>query len=446
MANNEPLKLRIDTLFFDTVFTAFGNGIPLSVNKQLVVINPHSRAVKTSISLGSGEESFFKLNVNGRPGPIHRDVEILPNDSVFVFIELYADANADPQARPLIIRDSLVVGEDNMNQDVKLIAWGQDAYYYKDSILPCNTVWSDPQKPYVIHGFVGVESGCEFRIEEGVRVHLAPNSWVICEGRLFINGSAENKVLIQGDRLQPEYEEVPGQWGGIRLADPSSNNVISHAIIKNGLVGVFADSITRGNTPSCFIESTHIRNMFFDGIAGRASRVSVVNSVVNNCGRFTFFGYWGGEYEIIHSTFAMYPGDFGRNDPTFVLNNIQRNEDDQVVATYDLNSTVVNSIIEGSEDEEIGTDITDQGVNIALSFSNSMLRTEITELSTPSLNNVINSDSVCFRDRFGNYFELDSCSDAINRGRELNPAINVDFLGLGRTDALPDMGAFEFQP
>lgn len=440
------LTLRLDTLFFDTVFTSFGQGIPLSVNKQLVVVNPYDEKVRARIALGSERESFFRLNVNGKSGPVHENIVILPRDSVFVFLELYAEENADPKSRPLIIRDSLVVTQNGLEQDVKLIAWGQDANYFRDSILPCNTNWSDQEKPYVIHGFVGVESGCELRINEGVKVYLAPNSWIISEGRIFINGSAESKVVIQGDRLQPEFEEVPGQWGGIRLSDPSANNRISHAIIKNGLVGVFCDSITRGAGPSCVIESTHIRNMFFDGIAGKASRISVTNSVVNNCGRFTFFGYWGGEYELVHSTFAMYPGDFGRNDPTFVLNNIQRDEDDQVVATYNLSSVVVNSIIEGSEEEEIGTDITDQGVNVALSFSNSMLRTEMSELSAPSLKNKINSNSVCFLDRFRNYFELDSCSEAIDAGRLLNPPVSQDFIGSGRTDGLPDMGAFEFQP
>ena len=39
----------------------------------------------------------------------------------------------------------------------------------------------------------------------------------------------ENEVIFEGDRLEPIFEDVPGQWGTIWLFDGSINNEISYA-------------------------------------------------------------------------------------------------------------------------------------------------------------------------------------------------------------------------
>jgi hypothetical protein len=38
--------------------------------------------------------------------------------------------------------------------------------------------------------------------------------------------------FFESDRLQPEYADVPGQWGTIWLTNGSTNNTINHLTIK----------------------------------------------------------------------------------------------------------------------------------------------------------------------------------------------------------------------
>ena len=48
---------------------------------------------------------------------------------------------------------------------------------------------------------------------------------------LIINGEINNKVTIEGDRLEPQFREIPGQWGAIWLRAGSKNNSIKNTII-----------------------------------------------------------------------------------------------------------------------------------------------------------------------------------------------------------------------
>jgi len=51
----------------------------------------------------------------------------------------------------------------------------------------------------------------------------------------------ENEVIFEGDRLEPFYEDIPGQWQAIWLYNGSVNNIVNHATIKNGTIGVLCD-------------------------------------------------------------------------------------------------------------------------------------------------------------------------------------------------------------
>ena len=49
----------------------------------------------------------------------------------------------------------------------------------------------------------------------------------------------ENEVIFEGDRLEPIFEDVPGQWGTIWLFDGSVNNEINYTTIKNSSIGLY---------------------------------------------------------------------------------------------------------------------------------------------------------------------------------------------------------------
>ncbi|MBI1306532.1 MAG: hypothetical protein GC181_07955 [Bacteroidetes bacterium] len=435
------LQPSIDTIFFDTVFTDFSPGVPLSVNKQFTIVNPLNQSVKTNISVGGGKESPFRINVDGRVGPEVTDVEILPGDSIYVFVEVSVDPiNNGPDYLPLIVRDSIVMSTNGNRQNVQLRAWGQDAHYYLNDTI-CDMVLDDKLKPYVVHGYLYVPENCVLTIKPGVRFYFAPRSWLYVEGTLKIEGTNAEPVWFEGDRLQPDFEEEAGQWGGIWFDYLSNNNTITHARIKNGTVGIYCDSSASiGSVPNVIVQNTMVRNMSYDGLSGKSCYIRAINSVFDNCGRYSFLGLWGGKYELYHNDFITYGYYFGRKDPTFVLNNIETNEFGQVLRTFNISADVKNCIIDGNLKEEVGFGI-DQNKVGSFTFDFNLCKTQ-QKLDQNNLKNVlINSGDVIFVNYRKYDYHLDPASPAINIGALIG--INTDLEGTTR-DSKPDAGAFEF--
>jgi hypothetical protein len=284
------LSFSADSLLFDTVFTTVG-----SSTRSFMVYNEHNRRVRiSSIALAGGEASFFRVNVDGSSGIRVEDVEIGARDSIFVFVEVTVDpVNQDI---PLVIADSLVFRMNDQVQDVKLVAWGQDArFIHPNYIDPASGIryhlfeedvtWNS-ELPYVIYGLAVMAPDRTLTVEEGTRVHFHNNSSLIFLERstMKVRGTADNPVRIQGDRLEPFYAEQPGQWGRIWFTATSKDHEINHAIIKNGTVGLHVDTIGSTTRPTLEIRNTVIRNMSLTGLLAQGSHVVAENLMVSNCG------------------------------------------------------------------------------------------------------------------------------------------------------------------
>ncbi len=442
--SEHKIEIDADTLWFDTVFSKVNKSTPKSVNKQIIITNPHTKSIKTNIELIGGITSHFRLNVDGEPGYSFKDVEIFPNDSIFMFVEVHpSENNNSPDFNPLIIRDSILLNTNNNEQKVNLIGWGQDAHYiFRDSIEN-DTTWENNKLPIVVYGYCYVKPDVSLTIKEGMNIHFAPYSWLFVEGKVNIEGSAQNKVLLQGDRLQPDWEETSGQWGGIWLNWPTQDNYIEHAIIKNGTVGIYCDTISgNANVPNVTVKKSFIRNMSFDGIAGRGSNIKVENTISANCGRYTFLGSYGGDYDIKNSTFYTGSGDFSRNGPTFGYSNIVRDEFQNIISTHSLKFNFINNIIYGINSEgEIGDDLDGSKIDPESVLDYNLLRSKDPKYITKGSHNIVDSTPL-FINKMELNLELDSLSPAKDKGIILNPNISNDYFDRTR-DSKPDLGAFE---
>lgn len=443
---NSQITINRDTLWFDTVFTNINSTAPKSVNKQILVYNPYDQRIKTSIRLGGGSNSHFRLNVDGEYGSSFSDIELYPNDSIFLFVEVHPDPNNNsPEFNPLIIRDSILFNTNGNESKTMLIGWGQDAHYiFRDSI-ETDTTWSNNKLPIVVYGYCYVKPGVNLTIEEGMNIHFAPRSWLFVEGKIDIKGKVDNPVLMQGDRLQPSWEEESGQWGGIWISHPSYDNTIEHAIIKNGTVGVYCDSVPgEENKRNVTINKTMIRNMSFDGISGKGSTIHVQNSVSTNCGRFTFLAANGGNYTLLHNTFYTGRRDFSRREPTFAYLNRRRDEFGSILETYDIQFYFVNNIIDGVLSEtEIGEDIDYTRVLTPSVVDYNLIKTNKAIYTGSGSSNIINA-SAKFKDSYNFNFDLDTLSAAKDMAFPLNPSIDEDFLNRARIGNA-DLGAYESQ-
>ncbi len=432
------LSFSVDTVYFDTVFTRLpGSGLPRSRNLQLIVRNTENKSVKTNIRLAGGTASPFRINIDGMAVNQVSDYEIRANDSVFVFVECILEANN--LTNPAIVLDSLLFNTGGREQDVKLAAYGWDAYYYQDSILPCNTTWDKTDKPYVIVNSIAVDENCKLTIKEGVHIYSSSNSKIFILGTLDVQGKKDNEVIFQADRLQQSYQERPGQWRGIHFIRESKDNQIDYAIIKNATIGIQVDSLPINANPNLRISNTIIRNMTNYGIVGLTAKIEAENCLIHGCGFQNFAGFFGGDYDVRHCSFYG-SADANNNhiEPVFSINNFLT-DGNTIIRTYDVKYILINNIMHGTLENEVTFSFAQSHPPLPSVFEKNLFRVEKPANFNPA-NNIINVNPL-FKNPGARDFSLQNGSLAIDSG--ITAGVAKDINGKTR-DASPDLGAYEF--
>lgn len=435
--NNPSTKLKFstDTVMFDTVFTILGGGpFPRSVNKRLIVYNPSKNAIKTTIRLAGGNASPYRINIDGERTTQLNDYEILGGDSIYIFVEASIDPRngGDP-----IVRDSIEFITNGNTQYTQLRAFGVDAYYFNKVTSTNDTAWMDVTKPYVIYGYFWIPKNRKLTIGPGVKIYSDVGAGFIIEGTLEVNGTKQNRVVMQGARLGKDFTDVPGQWYGLHFITTSRNSTIKYTDIVNGTVGVRSDSLSNNANPKVTIESTLIKNMSAVGVLAFTSRLKMVNTCVVNCGQYTFAGDLGGNYEMIHCTFANYGGTFSRKEESFAISNADyKNQAGNVISINPLTVNIRNSIIYGSLREEFLFVREGQG-NVTATFFDNFIKTELLGWDA---SNTLNKDP-----KFKNIADLDFSLDTLSPAKDKATQLGIldDLEGNLRNDGAPDVGAYE---
>ena len=457
ISNDPSLKLSFsnDSIIFDTVFTTLG-----SATHRLMVYNTSGSRIKISnITLGKGSNSAYRINVDGEAGAQFKDVEINGGDSLFIFLRVTIDPNN--QNNPLIVEDEIHFLTNSNEQSVKLVAWGQDAnYILADTYTPGfplykivadsmqTTIWTS-EKPYVIYGFAVIDSYGKLIIEEGSRVYFHKGSglWAYADGVLKAGGdNPEKLVTFQGDRLEEFYQDVPGQWDRIWLMEgrTGENHEIKNTLIKNGFIGIQAESFLNVTQNKVLLKNVTIQNMTGIGLFTRTFNVDGENTVLANCGGYCLAITGGGNYDFKQTTIANYWSGTIRNTPALFLNNYFLDTLEQAIP-IPLNFSMGNGIVYGYNKDEFLTDM-DGGADSVYFFDHGILKTT-RNLSDESLfQNILKNQDPEFLDYNLNDYRLDSLSPAVNYGSQaIADQVPSDILGNPRTES-PDLGAYEFVP
>lgn len=429
------LSISADTIWFDTLFTkAPGTKYPISVTKIFSVKNKEKGTVKVNFRLGGGASSPYRINVDGFSGTDIKDVEIPAKDSVFVFVQCALEANN--LTMPALVLDSLLTTVNGTEQKTFLAAYGWDAHYYQSLVLPCNEVWADKVKPYVIIDNALVKSGCTFTIKQGVTVYNSARSTLLVQGTLKIEGTVEEPVKFTGDKAGYQARLLPNQWGGIYLMVGSTGNEIKNARIHNAAIGVRVDSLPVSGAYNLRLENTSIMYCGQACLAGITANIEATNCIFAQPGSYTFLGLLGGTYLFRHCTFAGYGSFSTRQDGSFAITNTIRDGNGIILKTAPMSCTVLNSIIYGSKTEEFLIDSKGSAA-FAATFTNNIIASK----SQPYSGNTYNKDPL-FKSTSSADFALGDGSPAIDKGSPLLPSIPEDFNGKLR-DINPDLGAIE---
>jgi len=280
------LEFSKDTVYLDTVFTNTSS----STYNLRVYNRSDDDIVIPTVNLQRGDGSEYRLNVDGRSGKDFTNVEILAKDSLFIFVETTIDYSNFPNPdNEFLYTDKILFDSGSNLQDVDLVTLVRDAVFIfpdrdADNIVETLTLTIDGM-------LAAVPTGETLTINAGARVHFHRDSGLfVCEGAsLQVNGAIstddellENEVIFEGDRLEPIFEDVPGQWAGIWLFDGSINNVINHATIKNANAGLFVIGDPDAPMDKLTITNSQIYNSGAFGILGRNTSIRGENVVINN--------------------------------------------------------------------------------------------------------------------------------------------------------------------
>ncbi len=460
------LRFSLDTLTFDTVFTARG-----SATRELKVYNDHNQYIRISrIWIGAENADFFRMNVDGLPGNEAVDIEIPPEDSIYLFFEVTVDPDQPLSVSPFVIEDQVNFQTNGNNQSVLLEAWGQNANYLPSrfsagtqSLFTCDLnewTWDDP-RPYVIFGAMIIDS-CTLVMPAGTQVYVhggfgrdtdgTPyNDGILFffnQGKLRIDGTFEDPVVIQGDRLESDFQDVPGQWGRIQLGPLTTGHSVNHAEIKNGIIGILVDSLA-----DLTIRNSKIHSTTSSAIAGYQARITAENCLFHSSGGNNVTIILGGKYDFSYCTLANYgsstealrASNFTCLDGSAICN-------DLIAARLEMKFT--NSIIYGSSKDEIvlldavgeqDPSFFQYGFEHCVVRVNELLNEDghpnFFEFCDPCING--DNNTILFADVDMNDYHLDSLSIAEMMAKPL-PAIRRDLDGVERDMTQPDIGCYEY--
>jgi len=406
VASTGNLEFSQDTLFLDTIFSNIG-----SSTYNLKVYNRSDEDISIpTVRLGEGESSNYRLNVDGVPGKVFDNVRILANDSIFVFVETTLDFDNLPNngGTNFLYTDQIQFDAAGNQQNVELVTLVQDAVFLfpdqaADGTIETLTIGMDAngddvliegffleddeltftnEKPYIIYGFAAVPPGRTLTVEAGARVHFHDGSGIIVAntGSMQVNGAPssdpellENEVIFEGDRLEPSFSDVPGQWGTIWLTAGSTDHVFSHTTIKNAVAGILMDSNDGDRTLT--LDNVQIYNSSNVGLLARTGDVYGENVVINNSGQSSLACSLGGRYNFNHCTFANYWTNGFRTFPTVQIDNFIQISETETQGFDLLEANFTNCVIYGNEQREIAL-LEDTSAAFNFSFTNSLIRFE----------------------------------------------------------------------
>ena len=454
---NLKLSFSADTVMFDTVFTSLG-----SATHQLRIFNKSDNDLNiSSIRLAGGENSPYRFNLDGENGVEFYDKLIPAGDSLFSFLRV--TINPNDLNSPFVVEDELEFVTNGNMQTIKLLAWGQNAHYIvADKVVNIGgepyhyhivadsletTIWTS-ELPYVIYGYALINSYGTLKIEKGTQIYCHQGGGILSwsDGQLIIDGTAEEPVVVQGDRLEAFYNDTPGQWEQILMMDgrAGADHRISHAIIRNGTIGINCQSVLKATECALRIDNTIVENQSGYGLFSILYAVEAKNFVIANCG-FANFWAFGGDYRFVHGTIANYwnANEHNKNENAISVTNYAIGGNNGPVY-YPFRMELDNCIVYGKQKDEFKATFGPDADSL-YTFDHCLIKSEKYNGTMPGFNHCLFNLEPCFANAMKPDCHLDSiASPAIGTGNPLfGNEVPYDLDGVSRMGA-PDMGAYQY--
>jgi len=448
LSTSALLTFSEDTIYVDTVF----NNVS-SATKSFWAYNNSGSGIRcTTVRLARGNQTGFRVNVNGTylgstAGYTVNDVEVRKQDSIRVFVELTSPINTE-EVYKQIDDDIIFTLESGVEQRVHLraISW-------KATLLTTLEITSDTTiqstEPIVITKGLTIAKGATLTVGAGTTLYFGGNAGVDVYGTLVCEGTAENNVVLRGDRIDHmfdylPYDRVSGQWKGVHIYAGSFNNKLTYTDIHSTYDGIVVDS-TSISTVALTLDAATVHNCQGYGVQATHANIVLHNSVLSNTLNDCLL-VDGGKAEIIHCTLAQfYPFDGNRGA---ALRFKATNSALEQLTTY-------NTLITGYADDVFMGEHGDETLSFNYTFDGCIIRTPKIETADSvylkntvyeNVEDTIGSGQYHFKtfdtDNLIYDFDLSANSTAISKAQR-SLMLPTDRKGRKRDDN-PDVGAFEY--
>lgn len=446
------LLFSCDTLRFDTVFTEMN-----SPTLQFSVYNPNKQAVEIErISLRSGQ--YFRLNVDGETSLDRlKKITLRGKDSLYVFVK--ARVEEQNSHTPVFIGDAIDFRTNGNLQSVVLEAFGQDVERIDRLTIQHDTILGGG-RPYLIYNSLTVDTLCTLTLLAGTTLYMHDNASLIVYGNLQSQGTIEQPVRIQGDRLDNIYTHVPytavsGKWNGVYLIQPMEHDTCRHKIeyteIISGKVGLYCSSTDKHTMPKLTLSNSKIHNFSQYGVVLQNTEASVSNTEISNCAQYCLY-LAGGNYRVVHNTIASFFRNtniniqpVGREDVAAVyINDLSKDESQTVCWMY-------NNIITGLRRNNLvlATPLPQRYLGV---FANNYLKNDTIESDCFRDNLYATENDTIFIQQYYslddyNYYDFHLDSVAPIRGKaqsDVAATVPFDRDGNPRPADAADMGCYQY--
>lgn len=417
------LSFATDTLSFDTIFTGSA-----TTTTYLALYNRSDNDILIDrIWLNGGDDSPFNININGTNATSVESIRLQGRDSLWIFVNVYPNETTDDT--PFVVEDVVSVSSGSCVVTSRLLAYAQNVVRVNSESVG-GQKW-DSQRPYLLSGVNVVDSTQILTISEGTQIYFEEDATLQVYGTLVAIGSQDKKIVFRGKRTDDFYDDIPGQWKSLTFMPGSSDNYISYAEIAGAEYAVEVDSAS-----TLELENVVVRDASYGAILAYGANISIVNSLLYNCGGPLLAAY-GGKTSVIHCTMSNYYSWEIRRKPTLFITKGERYPDYQGLL-------IANSIIVGNMTDEVDIDsLPDDETLISHSYIKmSQKRYKAEDVRFEAVR-VGGTPYFVNRDKYD--FHLMEKSEAINAAypsySEMYP---YDYEGKSRlSDLCPDMGAIE---
>lgn len=310
--------------------------------QKLLLYNQNNGTLKLeSLTLRGGEESLFRINVDGMAGTSFTEpdyLRIAKGDSLHVLLE--ASFLGHPQERETEYDDYLDIRCNGKLTSIRLAVTVKSVEELHNDTIRQDTIWAADGVDKLVYGSLVIPEGVTLTVEQGMTLFLHDQADISVHGTLKLLGSLDEPVRLLGDRTDSifsnlAYVDMSAQWKGITIHPTSHGNVFDHAEIMGMTMGIdlmqenldetlaltalsagtgealSSDVVTPTETdgssvePQLIIRNSLIKNSEYALITATSTTMVLENTLLMNCGG-TLLSLQGGAYDVTHCTLANY--------------------------------------------------------------------------------------------------------------------------------------------